>query len=49
VKMMVNDLNNLVLLGIKYKKVCTCIKQPCMICFCLYTLYIKQIEEILDQ
>jgi len=46
---MANDLSDLVILGIKYKKVCNCKNQPCMIYFLLYTLYIKEIEELLNQ
>ena len=35
--------------GMKYRKVCNCEKQPCIICFCLFTLYIKQIEYLLEE
>jgi hypothetical protein len=41
--------NDLVIDGIKYRKVCNCEKQPCYICFCLLTLYLREIDEMLKE
>ena len=34
--------------GLKYRQVCTCKTQPCYICFCLFTLYLREIDELLE-
>jgi hypothetical protein len=49
VKMIPNDDNNVSIWGISYRKVCNCKKQPCLICFCLFTLYLKEIEWLLEE
>jgi len=33
----------------KYRQVCVCEKQPCMICFLLYDLHLKEIEWLLEE
>ncbi len=32
-----------------YRQVCTCEKQPCLLCFALYDLYLREIEWMLDE
>jgi len=39
---------DLVIDGLKYRKVCNCESQPCIICFCLYTLHIREIDKLLN-
>jgi hypothetical protein len=38
----------LVIDGLKYRQVCNCEKQPCYICFCLFTLYLREIDDLLE-
>ena len=33
----------------KYLKVCQCEPQPCMICFLLFDLYLREIEWLLEE
>jgi hypothetical protein len=40
--------DKLVIDGLLYRQVCICIKQPCVICFCLFTLNIREINEMLN-
>jgi hypothetical protein len=40
--------DELVIDGLKYRQVCTCKTQPCYICFCLFTLYLREIDELLE-
>jgi len=42
------SLEDLIIDGLKYRKVCVCQKQPCLICFCLFTLYLREINELLN-
>jgi hypothetical protein len=39
----------LVIDGLEYRSVCNCDKQPCYICFCLFTLHLREINEMLDR